>query len=95
MIRKFLVVSNRVSFAATKYDEEQANTVLVDLIMPLDAYWEINRLLHKADYLMASQEQTTDIQEIYRQVFKEAAPYAVSENDRNWLFKRAGKAKKS
>lgn len=63
----------------------------IELLLPLELFWELKRLVKKADFLLASQEQTTDIQDIYRSLFKKAAPFATKEVSRAWLYKRSGK----
>ena len=60
--------------------------------MPIKVYWDIQELLKAAAYLLASQEHMADVQEVYRQVFKKAAPCAIYESDRTWLLKRSNQA---
>jgi len=76
--------------SATKVDEDQGSILNVDLFMPLETYWDIQHQLKKADYIIASKGEHADVQAIYRTICRRAAPYAVFENDRNWLIKRSG-----
>lgn len=89
MIRKFLIVGKHVHLSSTKEEDEQAASYTIDLSMPITVYWQLNSLLEKANFMTSSNDDTTDIQEIYRKVFKQSAPYAVIENDRLWLIKRS------
>lgn len=57
--------------------------------MPLETFIEIRDMLEQTDYMMSANENQTDIQEIYRRVYKKAAPYAVMEKDRSLLYARA------
>ena len=70
-------------------DEDAAGYFNIDVLMPIKTLWEIDGLLRNASYLLANQEHMADVQEIYRQVFRLASPYAVSESDRTWLVRRS------
>lgn len=72
--------------SSIKLEDEHQTLYNIDLLMPLDVFWEINELLRIANYLLASDEQMADIHEIYKTIFRKAAPYAVFETDRSWLY---------
>lgn len=91
MIRKFLVVSNQLYLSSTQVEDENNAIVNIDLLMPIEVHWKILELLKHADYLIASKEHSSDIQAIYKQVFAQAVPYAIYENDRGWLSKKSQK----
>lgn len=86
MIHKFLIVGKQVMFSSVKLEDEHQSLYNIDLLMPLDVYWEISELLRLSNYLYASDEQMADIHEIYKEIFRKSAPHAVFENDRTWLY---------
>lgn len=57
--------------------------------MPIRDFWESEKLLKEADYLIASSESGADVKELYRKFFKVVAPYAIDEKDKTWLYERA------
>ena len=90
MIRKYLIVSKQLFISATKVEDEQGNIYNIDLLMPLDVYWEIKSEIKNADYILASRGEISDVQAIYRKICQKAAAYAVYEHDRFWLVKKFG-----
>ena len=92
MIRRFLVISNRVSFSSVKLEEEKA-VYCVDLNMPIETYWQMRELLREADFLLTNPETSPEVGEFYKKVFVEAAPYAIAEVDRQWLYKHSQASK--
>jgi hypothetical protein len=87
MIRKFLIVGKQeMLLSSAKLENERQSLYHIDLLLPLDVYWQIAALLQKAQYLLASDEEMADIHEIYKGIFRKAALYAVFETDRLWLL---------
>ncbi len=54
--------------------------------MPIKLFWDIEQLLKRIDYLVASGEDPVLINEIYRKVYVKVAKYAVHEKDRIFLY---------
>ena len=90
MIRKYLIVSKQLFISATKVEDEHGNIFNIDLLMPLEVYWTIQSQIKKADYILASRGEISDVQAIYRKICQKAAAYAVYEHDRIWLVKKFG-----
>ncbi|MFK7872048.1 MAG: hypothetical protein AB8C84_02605 [Oligoflexales bacterium] len=91
MIRKFLTIGAELHLSSAKWDDDldqQGRTV--DLYIPLDVFWEMQETIEKINYLKATHVPASDIKERYRKVFKIAAPYALFEIDRLWLYKESG-----
>ncbi|MBI2602317.1 MAG: hypothetical protein HYW48_04605 [Deltaproteobacteria bacterium] len=93
MIRRLLLVGKRLSFSSFKETEDKSFSRSFELYLPIDKYWEIDSLLQTADYLIASNESVAEIQLVYNKIFKKAAPFAMKETDRSWLFRRSNSTK--
>ena len=68
---------------------EGGQTMIAEILMPVDVFIEVRDMLEKTDYMIASSDNLADIHEIYRKVYRKAAPYAVMEKDRAILYERA------
>lgn len=90
VIRKYLVISKQLFLSTTKVEDEHGNIFNIDLLMPLEFYWSLQAQLKKADYLLSSRAELTDVQIIYKKICQSAAAYTVFEHDRVWLLKRFG-----
>jgi hypothetical protein len=54
--------------------------------MPLDLYWEIEQLLKRLDYLLASNEDATVIADMQQTIYRKVVKYVVSEKERTMLY---------
>lgn len=61
---------------------------MIDLELPIRSFWEAERILKHADYLIASGEEPIEVREAYNRFFRIVATYAINEKDRVWLFDR-------
>lgn len=93
MIRKHLLVGKRLTFSAAKEQDDKSINRSFELYLPIEKYWEIASLLETADYLIANNESVAEIQLVYTKIFKMAAPFALKEVDRSWLFRRSTSSK--
>lgn len=66
--------------------------MVIELTMPIETFWEIRELLRHSDYLAASGEDRAEIVEVFREIFKRAAPWSVVEKDRTWLYARTAQS---
>lgn len=89
MIHKFLIIEKSVFLSSSKLDNEKGGTTIIELMIPIDVHWSIVDLLKQADYMLATNEHSAMVQGIYKQVYRQAAPYAMFESDRLWLLKNA------
>ena len=55
---------------------------MVELLLPVNIYWEVEDLLKKVDYLLSTHEDPVLINEHYQKVLRKVASYVVSERDR-------------
>lgn len=62
---------------------------MAEILMPVQIFWTVKELLRQADYMLASGEDQSAINEIYRQIFDEIKAYAISEKERQWLYDRS------
>lgn len=58
---------------------------MVELLLPVTVFWEIETLLKKIDYLMAAGEDAVLVNEQSRRVYRKLLKYAVQEKERQLL----------
>lgn len=90
MIRKYLVIANRISLASTQRDSIKTTGPLIELLMPVDIYWEIEEHLKQYDLQASSGDDSTVLDDLNKKILRFLIPYAVSEKDRSWLSSNAG-----
>ncbi len=56
--------------------------------MPINLFWEIEKLLKRIDYMIASNEDAVLIAQQYQKVYAKVAKYAVTEKDRISLYEK-------
>ncbi len=87
MIRKYLICSKKNVYLQSKNsDSYETIGKVVELVLPIRDFWEIDKLVKEVNYQIASSEQQAEISNSYKRVMLRSAPFAVSEEDRNWLY---------
>ena len=89
MIRKFLICGKQVYLQNKKMESFNEIGTVVELIMPIEKFWEAEELMKTANYLLASGEPGSDVIAAYKKVFVLCAPFAVTEKERFWLYDKA------
>ncbi|NDE13451.1 hypothetical protein EBZ80_00780 [bacterium] len=87
MIRKYLVIGNRISLASTRRDSIQATGPLIELLMPIDVYWQLEEEFKKYDMMASEGDDTMVLAELNKKILSRVIPYAVNEKERIWLHK--------
>ena len=90
LLRKYLLIGNRLILSSSDLRNEVGSTMVIELLIPLSTHKRLAKLLSEADFLLASNEYKSDINKIYKQIFRESASFAVRENDRLWLHRSSG-----
>ncbi len=86
MIRKFLVCGKKQIFIQSKTtDAYAAIGKIVELLMPVNDFWEIEKQINKINYLNASDAPNVDVGGQYRKILSLSCHFAVLEADRRWL----------
>ena len=82
-------MGRQIYYTASKagLDHEEGIRV-IDLELPLRVFWDSERILRYADYLIASSEENVEIRDYYARLLRLIAPFATNEKDRNWLYER-------
>ncbi|MBQ47327.1 MAG: hypothetical protein CMP10_07640 [Zetaproteobacteria bacterium] len=62
---------------------------MIELTLPIKSLWKINDIIQEANYLTASNEAKSAIYAIHKKIYKMAAPFANSEEDRQWLYQKS------
>lgn len=55
------------------------------MMLPLDAFWELEDLIKRVNYLTAAAEDPVVIMELWQKTFRKASRYCVNERDRNFI----------
>ncbi len=58
--------------------------------MPIDTFWTVRDLMSECDYGFSDGASTGELNDVFKKIFKKLAPFAIYENDRVWLYKKAG-----
>ncbi len=86
MIRKYLVCGKQLFLASKKLEDSNSKSPVVELLIPLTLLWEIERLVQRIDYLVASNEDPVLISDLMKKVYRKVVKYAVFEKDRVFIF---------
>lgn len=62
---------------------------IIELLMQIEDFWKVDALLKQIHYHITNGESISEIQSLYKKIFKICAKYAISEQDRKWLYNKA------
>lgn len=85
MIRKFLVCGKQIFLSSKKLEDTAAKTPVLELLLPITLFWEVEKVLQRIDYLIAAGEDPVLVNEQVRKIFKKVVKYVVLEKDRVFL----------
>jgi len=88
MIRKYLVIADRISLASSRRDSIKTTAPLFELAIPIDVYWQIEKQMKEFDIMFASGEEDMVLQLLNQKLLKSLAPYVVDEKERALLMAR-------
>jgi len=88
MITKFLIVGKQVLLQSKAPTTHEDIGNVIELLMPLDEYWQLEETLKMATFLQASGETNNEVMATLRKALKICSKYAVTEKDREWLHVR-------
>lgn len=87
MIRKYLICGKKQVYLQSKNIDAYDNIGrVIELIMPIRDFWDLEKLIRDVNYLMAAGEAPAEITNSYRKVLRRSAFFAVKEMDRTWLL---------
>ena len=89
MIRKFLVIANRISLASTRRDSVKSTGPMIELLMPADVYWQIEEELKQYDAKASSGDDGMVLAELNKKIMLKLTAYVVHEKERLWLRENA------
>ncbi len=90
LIQKLLLVGQRIALTSSRMEEERIFQRAVPLLLPIEKFWDLDKMVQEADYLLANENSPADLKTLYKKIYQLAAPYAAKENDRRWLYKKSG-----
>lgn len=89
MIRKYLICGKKQLYLQSKNIEAyQEVGRVVELLMPIKDFWQLQDMIKDVNYLIASGEPQTEVVASYKKVLQGSARFAVKEMDRLWLYGR-------
>lgn len=89
MIKKYFVIGKQLYLQGKNLESYAELGKVVELEMPIEAYWEMDKFVAQANYLKASGESTPELLDFYKKIFKFSSNYAIYERDRSWLNERS------
>ncbi len=93
MIRKFFIVGKQLYLQSKNMENYEELGHVIELSMPIEVFWEMERLLKDANYIRSSGGSQAEVFENYKQIFGCCAPYAILEKERKWLYERSRESK--
>lgn len=88
MIRKYLVISDRISLASSRRDSVKATAPLLELSIPIEAFWQIEKLMKEYDIMFSAGEEDMVLETMNQKILKNLVPYVVDEKERTYLMTR-------
>ncbi len=94
MIRKYLVCGKQVFLSSKKLEDtgQKVPVPVLELLLPINLFWDVEKLVQRLDYLIAANEDPVLITEQTRRIFQRVMKYAVTEKDRTFLQEKLGGA---
>ncbi len=84
MIRKFLICGKQPLLLSR--NAEAPSVTVVELMMPIRTFWDVDDRIRKLEYLISSGEDPVLINEAQQKIYSMVARYAVAEKDRLMLM---------
>lgn len=85
MIRKYLVCGKQMFLTSKKLEENEQKIPVCELLLPIQLFWELEDLLKKLDYLLASHEDPVVVNDLSARIFRKIVKYVVHEKDRIFI----------
>ena len=89
MIKKFFIVGKQLYLQGKNLESYEELGRVIELEMPIEAYWKMKDLVDEANYLKTSGEPAPEVLEYYKKIFKFSSRYAIFEKERSWLYDKA------
>lgn len=90
MIKKYLIYGKQIFLSSKRHDEGESRKV-IELSMPLQIFWDVEKLLKEAEYMISTNEDQVVLNSKYFQILKTVLPCVVYEKDRVWLNDRVNR----
>ena len=68
---------------------QDEQNLTIELQMPIEKFWELESVVKETDFYVAAGDSPVELRDIQRKLFRLAAPYAVQEKQRTWLYEKA------
>jgi len=65
---------------------EDGATHPIEIKVPVETYWQAEELIKRAEYQLASGDDSQNVKETYLKVLKLLAPHCTSEKDRILIY---------
>lgn len=92
MIRRYLVYGKQLFLTSRRLEEaEGVKAPIVELLLPLKLFWELEETLKRIDYMIVTNEDPVVVNDWQRKVLQKIVSYTTTEKDRatiNELLKK-------
>lgn len=89
MIRKFFICGKQLYLQSKNLESYNDLGTVIELLLPIDEYWELEKEVKEVNYLVAAGENTAEVTSAYREALQRAARHAVKEKERVWLYEKS------
>lgn len=83
-----MVCGKQLFLSNKKLEDGAVSGPVLELLLPIKLFWELEELLKQIDYMNSSSEDPVLIADAYRRVYRKVFKYVVSEKDRLLLQER-------
>lgn len=92
MIRKYMVCGKKQIYLQSKNTDGYLEIgKVIELLLPINDYWGLEKEIQKINYLTASDAPNVDIGGQYKRILRISSSFAVIEADRLWLYEHRSK----
>lgn len=89
MIKKFLIIAKHIYLQSKVFELHDEQNLTIELLLPIEKFWELEKVVKQTDFYVAAGDSPVELRETQRRLFRLAAPYAVQEKQRTWLYEKA------
>ncbi|MBC7659604.1 MAG: hypothetical protein H7249_07835 [Chitinophagaceae bacterium] len=87
MIRKFMICGKKQIYIQSKNSDGYTDIgKVIELLLPINDFWELEKEVKKINYLTASDAPSVDVGGQYKKILGISSGFAVVEADRLWLY---------
>lgn len=74
--------------SSKKLEDYGTKAPVLELLLPISLYWEVESLLKRIDYMLSASEDPVLITDLTQRIYRKVQKYVVTEKDRAILHQR-------